>query len=225
MKSVSQQCVYCGVQPGTTSDHVPPDQMFPDPKPSNLITVPACSECNKGFQKDEDYFRGLFSLTGAPIEHDAPEFWKKVGRGLQRSLALKKTIADSLRGGTMVNPDGEEVGRWIKVEDNWHRIVSLIAKCVRGLYFFETSVALSPSIEIECPQFADGPIDLGTLYALTYHGKRGWPGVFEYRYRVAAYAPTASAWILTFYSTCVYTAFTGRVCIDQLQNKEPETTR
>jgi hypothetical protein len=164
---------------GTTNDHVPPDQMFPDPKPSNLITVPACSECNKSFQKDEDYFRGLFGLTGAPIEHYAPEFWKKVGRGLQRSPALEKTIANSLRISTMVNPDGEEVGRCIKVEDNWHRIVSLIAKCVRGLYFFETSVALSSSIEIECPQCGDEPIDLGTLYALTHYGNRVWPGVFE----------------------------------------------
>ena len=104
MKSVSQQCVYCGVKLGTTSDHVPPDQMFPDPKPSNLITVPACSECNKGFQKDEDYFRGLIGLTGGTqIEKDAPEFWEKVERGLQRSPALKKSIADSLRSGTMIN--------------------------------------------------------------------------------------------------------------------------
>ena len=200
--------------------------MFPDPKPSNLITVPACTECNKGFQKDEDYFRGLFGLTGGVlIEHDAPEFWKKVCRGLQRSPALKKTIADSLGSSTMVNPDGEEVGRLIKVEDNWPRIVSLIAKCVRGLYFFETCETLSPSIEIECPQCGDGPIALGTLYALTHRGKRAWPGIFEYWYRVSADDPAASAWILTFYSNRVYTAFTGRVRIDQLQNKEPVETR
>ena len=219
MKSVSQKCVYCGVEPGATNDHVPPDQMFPDPKPSDLITVPSCLGCNRSFQKDEDYFRGLFGLTGAPIEQDAPEFWAKVGRGLQRSPALKRAIADSLRSGTIVNPDGEEVGRWTKIEDNWHRVVNLIAKCIRGLYFFERSVALPPSIEIECSQCGDGPIDLGTLYSLTHHGKRGWNGVFEYRYGVATDDPTASAWILTFYWTFVYNAFTGKVCIDQLQNK------
>ena len=207
------------MEPGTTNDHVPPEQMFPDPKPSDLITVPACSGCNKGFQKNEDYFRGLFGLTGAPIKQAEPEFWAKIGRGLQRSLAFNKTIADSLQSGTVVNTNGEKVGRRIKVEGNWHRVVNLIAKCVRGLYFFERSVALSPSIEIECPQYGDGPIDLKTLYSLTHHGKRGWPGVFEYRYRVAPDDPAASAWILTFYWTCVYTAFTGKVRIDQLQNK------
>jgi len=195
MKKIKQRCVYCGTKPGSTNDHVPPDQMFPDPKPSNLITVPACDECNKGFQKDEDYFRGLFGLfgvIGAPIEREAPDFWDKVGRGLERSPALKRTIANSLRSGTMVNPGGEEVGRWIEVEDNWHRVAALIAKCVRGLYFFENSLTLPPTVEIQCPQRGEGPIDLGTLYYLTRHGKRGWPGVFEYRYRVAADDPTAS---------------------------------
>ena len=225
MRVISQQCVYCGQKPGTTSDHVPPYQMFPDPKPSDLITVPACCECNKGFQKDEDYFRALFGLTGAPIQYHAPEFWSKVSRGVQRSPALKKTIADSLRTGTMVNPDGKEVGSWINVEDNWHRIVSLIAKCVRGLYFFEMGMALSPSVEVECSQHGNGPIALETLYELGHHGKRAWPNVFEYRHRVAADNPEASAWILSFYSTFVYTAFTGEVNIDHLQNNEPEATR
>ena len=216
MKNVPKQCVYCAVKSGTTSDHVPPEQMFPDPKPSNLITVPACSGCNKGFQRDEDYFRSLFGIIGAPTEQDEPEFWAKVGRGLQRSPALQKTITDSLRSGTMVNPDAEEVGQWTEIEDNWYRVVALIGKCVRGLYFFEMSRALPPAVEIECPQRGDGPIDLGSLYSLTRHGKRRWPGIFEYRYRVAADDPTASAWILTFYWTFVYTAFTGRVHIDQL---------
>lgn len=217
MKGIPKKCVYCRVRPGTTSDHVPPDQMFPAPKPSDLITVPACSECNKGFQKDEDYFRGLFGLTGAPIEGDAPDFWAKVGRGLERSPALKKTIADSLRTGTMTNTDGEEVGQWTEVEGNWHRVATLIQKCVRGLYFFERSEALPAATEIDCPQYGDTPMDLDALYSLTRHGKRGWPGVFEYRYCVAADNPTASAWILTFYWTCVFTAFTGKVRIGQLQ--------
>jgi hypothetical protein len=219
MKKVTQQCVYCGMKPGTTNDHVPPDQMFPDPKPSNLITVPACYECNKGFQKDEDYFRGLFGFIGPPIERNAPDFWAKVKRGLERSPALQRTIADSLRSGTMVNPDGKKVGQWIKVEDNWHRVTALIAKCVRGLYFFESSLALPQTVEIECPQHSECSIDLGTLYSSTRRGKRDWPGVFEYRYCIAADDPTASGWILAFYRRYVYSALTGRMQIEQLQNK------
>lgn len=220
MKRISQECVYCGVNPGTTNDHVPPNQMFPDPKPSNLITVPACPQCNGGFQKDEEYFRGLFALTGATIEQEAPEFWEKVCRGLERSPGLKKTINDSLRAGTMVNPDGVEVGRWMTIEDNIERIVNLIAKCVRGLYFFEMSTPMSPSVPITCHLSRDEVVDLGTLYRITRQGKRSWPGVFEYRYTIEGDDPTTSAWIFTFYSTCVYTAYSGTDTDWMQQNKK-----
>jgi hypothetical protein len=43
---MKQLCAICGIRDATTKDHVPPKGIFAKPRPSNLITVPACHECN-----------------------------------------------------------------------------------------------------------------------------------------------------------------------------------
>ena len=53
-------------------DHVPPEQMLQKPPPPNLWTVPACTECNTSYSRDEEYFRawviGLFCFNEAAKE-------------------------------------------------------------------------------------------------------------------------------------------------------------
>jgi 5-methylcytosine-specific restriction endonuclease McrA len=39
-------CVYCGERPAATRDHVIPKCLFDPPLPANMVTVPACEECN-----------------------------------------------------------------------------------------------------------------------------------------------------------------------------------
>jgi hypothetical protein len=62
----SEACVCCGEPTDGGRDHVPGKQFFPDPRPSDLITVPACERCNEGFKLDEDCVRGilLFGRAG-----------------------------------------------------------------------------------------------------------------------------------------------------------------
>ena len=60
-----EKCVYCGHNPGITDDHVPRKSFFPQPRPSNLITVPACNKCNSSIGKDEDYFLAAFMFSEA----------------------------------------------------------------------------------------------------------------------------------------------------------------
>ncbi len=55
-------CAYCGVKRGLTKDHVIPKCLFKRPLPSNMITVPACSECNNAKSKDEDYLRDMLVI-------------------------------------------------------------------------------------------------------------------------------------------------------------------
>ena len=51
------ECVYCGREAQLTSDHIPPKNLFPKPRPSNLITVPSCKRCNRSASKDDEYLR------------------------------------------------------------------------------------------------------------------------------------------------------------------------
>jgi hypothetical protein len=51
------QCVHCGRTDYISDDHLPPQSLFPAPRPNNLITVPSCDGCNGGSSKDDEYFR------------------------------------------------------------------------------------------------------------------------------------------------------------------------
>ena len=55
-------CAYCGLEPGKTVDHIPPKLFFAPPYPTNLLTVPACTACNKSFQADDECTRFIISI-------------------------------------------------------------------------------------------------------------------------------------------------------------------
>ena len=85
-----RRCYLCGIplipvpsgyrsplQPNhATRDHVPPDGLFCDPKPTNLITVPCCNEHNKRHSGVDERLRILTALElrhnegGQRILHD-----------------------------------------------------------------------------------------------------------------------------------------------------------
>src|ERR1022692_4959843 len=63
MNDQKKSCAYCGTTDDLTQDHVPPRNLFPKPRPSNLITVLACRKCNGGAAKDDEYFRMRLCLS------------------------------------------------------------------------------------------------------------------------------------------------------------------
>ena len=54
--------VYCG-RPADTDDHSPSRCFLRRPLPSNLITFPACSECNAGFSFDENAVKVIVTMV------------------------------------------------------------------------------------------------------------------------------------------------------------------
>ena len=60
MNSIS--CTYCGKPKPETTNHIPPACLFPSPRPSDLITVPCCLDCNGGASKDDEYFRMMMVM-------------------------------------------------------------------------------------------------------------------------------------------------------------------
>src|SRR5437899_6588580 len=58
-------CIYCGLRPGRTKDHIPPKCVFQSPLPANTrrITVPCCEVCRKAGENDEALYRDLFIST------------------------------------------------------------------------------------------------------------------------------------------------------------------
>jgi hypothetical protein len=98
----SLACVYCG-SPANTSDHTPPQCLLGEPLPTNLqlMTVPACFQCNGGFSQDEMRTAAVVctvSFTKADQVAVAPGGW--VHSKMQRDSALRDFV------GTRLGPDG-----------------------------------------------------------------------------------------------------------------------
>src|SRR5260221_10101484 len=84
-------CAYCGGEERKlTDDHVPPKLVLEEPFPDNLITVPACAACNRGFQRDDEYTRDMVALDfRAGRNATAATKVPKVFRSLQRKESAR----------------------------------------------------------------------------------------------------------------------------------------
>ena len=68
-------CCYCH-NPSTTKDHIPPKNIFPKPRPTNLITVLSCKDCNEDPSLDDEYF-GFIITAACAGHHQARELFKE----------------------------------------------------------------------------------------------------------------------------------------------------
>jgi len=88
-------CVYCVCREATTYDHVPPKVFFPKPRPQ-LITVPACDECNHQFSTDDEEFASFLSLR---VGMDSP-LTKQLHEKNKRIVAHNRRILRTIQTST-----------------------------------------------------------------------------------------------------------------------------
>jgi hypothetical protein len=198
-------CIYCQTAEADTRDHVPPDLLFPPPKPGTLITVPACKACNQGFQKDDEVFAlVLSSLLGTNTAGRSVWDTKVAGGLLKRSPKLRKAIGSTLHYQAYPFRGGRKaVAPAVLVERS--RVLRVLRRIVRGLAWHEYG----------CCDFADDAVRVLTdaeLQVLPVEDARRLSArfgagverviaqdVFEYHHGTASGKPEDSAWWLIFY--------------------------
>src|SRR5713101_6317270 len=67
------QCFLCESL-ADTRDHIPPRGFFPV-VPDNIVTVPACLQCNQSYSKDEEYFRTVVAAQCYATSPVARQVW------------------------------------------------------------------------------------------------------------------------------------------------------
>ena len=144
-------CVYCGKLKEITKDHVPPECFFPKPKPSNLITVPSCVECNRGAGKDEEFFLATFMFSEVGVTEAGKMLWnEKLHRMYEKNLGLRGKIAKSLHYSDIYTPAGIFLGRRMVIDQDTKSFDKVVNKILRGLYYFEFSELLPANTEVLC---------------------------------------------------------------------------
>lgn len=131
-------CIYCG-QPADTREHIPPKQFFKGVPEKSLIVVPSCLACNRGFQKDEDYFRQFWVsmlMDRSPVASDLMN--GPVTRSIQRTPALGWQMFCQMSLIDLITPSGIYVGKGtaFKVtESDRQRTNRVVIKIIKGLFY------------------------------------------------------------------------------------------
>lgn len=210
-------CAYCNINRADTVDHVPPKNMFPSPRPNNMITVPACDGCNNKYAKDEEYFIASMMFTEAGDSVAGNMLWKqRLERMYSKNRGLRHKMARTLKRKSLHTPAGLYLGKhFVQTPefDRWDRVVE---KIVRGLYYFEYGSSLLPSTGVKTifistderyKTIVNNNINMLKL------GKRGWPDVFKYKCNEVIENPRDSMWGLLFYEKLIFWAVTGKPVI------------
>lgn len=192
-------CAICGKRPATTVDHVPPKGIFAKPRPTNLITVPACFHCNHVASKNDEKFRVYLSLH---VGIDTPQtkiLWNKHAlRSIRHNKQLHHEILKTMKPVEVVTPNGIVLGKRTAVLWNSQSHDSVIERTIRGLYYHHFHEALADSALVKVQW-------LGQLNNDLYELTKNWPqndignGALIYKYGRAEEAPLHSLWIFQFY--------------------------
>ena len=92
-----KNCYLCSSTENLTKDHIPPKNLFPSPKPANLITIWCCKKCNEKFSLIDESFRE-FTSSVINRSKSGEQIWneKVMQSSFRRSPKLKTATIKSL---------------------------------------------------------------------------------------------------------------------------------
>lgn len=204
---VKKKCIYCGSDEDLTRDHIPPQCLFPNPKPSNMITVPACRTCNGKWSQDDEYFRAV--MVSDIKVWDNPNA-QKVNQSLLRSVrkpnkrGFAAMIRQSLHDVELRTSSGLYLGKTPAFVVDAKRFNATAERIFRGLYFWERkyNIPNGYKVWVHIPQFNPNETLMQTL-------KSGFwttpviigDNVFGYNYAPIEPDPNCIAFQSKFYNT------------------------
>jgi hypothetical protein len=191
-------CAICGERDGTTRDHVPPKAIFPKPRPNNLVTVPACLECNNGASDNDDLFKVFLSLQAAGNNEIARRlFQEKTVRTLKRNQSLLTIILEEAKELQIINNQGNiETRTGVLWDSAAHDAV--MERTIRGLYFHHSGSPIPIDTNLAVQWLHGVPEEILPSLHLFNEVVLGDDQV-TYKYIIYGDDPRHSLWLFDFY--------------------------
>ena len=202
-----QECYLCG-NPADTKDHIPPRCIFPDPKPTDLITVPSCQECNSASQLDDEYFRWFVATASSEHPEALRLIRERVIPRFRKRPALLKSI---MRRAVRVNVHSR-AGVFLKQRPGFHfdrpRIQNVVEKITKGLYRHETAQRLANEYSVKDFVFNPDVPDSAKDWVISLPLREIGAGLFSYRYAQAFEDEGVTTWFLVFFDKTMIMSMT-----------------
>ncbi|HPS59110.1 MAG TPA: hypothetical protein PK514_13480 [Spirochaetota bacterium] len=198
------QCAYCGAIGPLTDDHIPPKNIFPKPRASNLITVPCCITCFEGWSKDDEYFRAaIISSYKVSDEPSACSVINTLIRSANRSEGFALLLKNSIKDVDVFTEAGIYLGQEGAFKLDVNRIDRVAQRIIRGLFFNAKGYPFPTNYQViaKIQQFGLNDI-LEKLQGINFP-----PliiiqnGIFCYTYHETIEDVNSGVWILLFYGT------------------------
>lgn len=202
-------CVLCQLREATTRDHVPPKCLFPRPRPDNLITVPACAQCNNGASDHDDLFKVFLSMqVSENSEIGLRLFHEKTVRTLERNRALLERIRQESVELQIKNEKGELKTRTGVLWDSAAHD-AVISRTIKGLYYHHTGHFLSSHLELKVQYLRGVPEELTPMLDLCSEVTIGNSQIL-YKYWFHPEDISNSLWLFEFYGAHWASGYTSK---------------
>ncbi len=189
----------------------PPKLVFPEPRPSDLITVRACLKCNQRGSKDAEYFRLCLCLH--PLTKDMPSV---VGLKPTVYRSLQRTKGQGLKARLLqaMEPDHGMIGLTVEMG----RIHMVIRRIVQCLYVHDTGTRLPDTHESRVAsnevlsQFGPEKVEEFRQTFIEPLSRQEWEHVADNQFAYSVIhtnRPFVSVWGMVFYSVLPFVGFTG----------------
>jgi hypothetical protein len=183
---------------------VPPRNLFPKPRPSDLVTVPACVLCNNSASMDDEYFR--LAIT---VDIDRARFPREFAHSINsierlarpRKDRFSRAILPAIGSAPVHTEAGVYLGHATTLNVDGERVLRVVTRIAAGLFFHHLGTRL-PSNHRRSSYYLPHPTSPSALLSLA--PLRSHPlhtianGVLAYRTIVAA-EHLASMWHLVFF--------------------------
>jgi hypothetical protein len=205
MKHNITWCYMCRSTDKLTSDHVPPKNLFPKPRPKNLITVPCCESCNAGFSKLDERFRAFVSMplnvspVGKAIMRE-----KAFGRSFKDSPKLKKQMAQDAFTGTLTTELGPITVPLLAMDkDVVDHFLTRLTKGLLANYYSDVNYFNFQFTIMLLNQFGANHPTFKAITSKLIADQRG-DGVFRFWHGLALEDRTTGIWIYQFYDAAIF---------------------
>jgi hypothetical protein len=194
----TEVCAICGEQKECTRDHIPPKGVFLKPRPKNLVTVPACHDCNNGSSQYDEKFKMYLALHVAMHSKKGEKFFKNALKTFRHNQKLRKQILGNIEPIEFKTPRGVSLGEGALVLWDSEAHDRIIERTIRGLYYHHYGKVLAKRADISVHWHKALPEGLQE-FALD----KNWMGEdeFIYLHSEAEDSPLSTLWIFQFYNS------------------------
>jgi hypothetical protein len=212
-------CYLCG-EPlkkniNKSRDHTPPDSIFPNEKPKNLITIPCCRRCNGEFSPIDEKMRNFFAILAGDKSGE-------IGKLAQNIILSKKRLRDEFISYTKEHPsliddngktrlvfyfNDEELERWL-------------IRVVKGLFFHHNKQRIDEKTIFQVKKYND----LLPQPSHTFPMERGLEFRPYFVYGVIK-EEISDFWVLIFYDHLMFSVKADYTKVNKMHNHSLERDR